>query len=105
LHAIGTQVDADYARTLKSGQLGDQLPDQTQADNRDHIADTDFRNPDRVESNTPERGEARMLERNFVGYSDDQVLRSEDRFTVTSSLTAVSDTIADVELLHRRVAL
>src|SRR5262245_8154744 len=104
LDAIGTQVDADHTRALQSRQLGYQLANQTKANDSDNVADADFRDPDRVERNTAERRETRVLKRDFLGYADDQILRGENRFAVASSLTAVSDAIADFEFADARMS-
>src|ERR1700742_692768 len=97
-----SQIDADHARALKPGQLGHELAHQTKTDYRHDVADADFGDPDRVERDGAERGEARMLKRNSVRHSHDQDSRREDRLAVSGPLAAVSDAIAGLKLGDRR---
>ncbi len=73
LHAIGPHVDACDDRTVCAEQLGRELTDQAQSDDRHAVPEGRRRAPNPLEGDRPERGEGALREGDFVRKAGEQI--------------------------------
>jgi len=83
---------------LKAGQLSDQLPNQSQADDRDFFAQGNVSNPNGVEGDAAERGEAGVFERDALGNFRDEVATDQDGLGVSRPFATIGDSVSNFDV-------
>ena len=99
--AIRPEVHADDDAALEPDELGDELADNAETDDRDGVAEANVGDAHGVEGDAAERREAGVLERNRLGHLHDQVAPRVDRLTMAGALAAVGHALADLQIRYR----
>jgi hypothetical protein len=83
---------------LQARELGNELTDQSQADDRDPLSQRNIGDTHAIECNAAQSGETSMVKRNVIGNPGGEIAANGDGFSVSSSFAAVSDPIADFNI-------
>src|SRR6266545_3914321 len=101
IEAIGLEVGADDHPALQFDELGYQLADETETDDRHSVAEADGGRAHGIQRDAAESGEAGVLEGDGVRDAGYEIAAGENRLGMAGAFAAIGYPIADGEVGHR----